>query len=107
MIQTNKLTELIKAKELYTVSATTYGEAIETYKTIATLYASITTQRGNTSFNNLPGNVYSDSISFYMRYFPACKKGIRIEYNCQDYEISNFTHIQRNQATVIDCIAVK
>lgn len=107
MIQTSKLTEMLKVKELCAVSATTYGEAIETYATIATIYASITTQRGNTTFNNLPGNVYSDSISFYMRYYPSCKKGIRIEYNCQDYEVINFTHVQRNQATIIECIGVK
>ncbi|SKC53509.1 head-tail adaptor protein [Ohtaekwangia koreensis] len=107
MIQTNKLTELLKVKELYTVSATTYGEPIESYKTVATIYATITNQRGNISFNSLPGNVYSDSISFYMRYFPACKKGTRIEYNCQDYEVINFTHVQRNQATIIECIGIK
>ena len=107
MVQAAKLTEKLIFKEL-TVSATTYGETIETFKPVLIVYASITNQKGNTNFNQLPGNVYSDDISFYMRYIPITdKKKYRIEYNSNDYEITNVTSIQRNRATVIDCIGVR
>jgi head-tail adaptor len=105
MVQTNKLTELLTIKEL-TVSATTYGEAIETYKPVLYVYGSIINQKGNTTFT-APGAVYNDAITFYLRYLPILqKKKYRIEYGGKDYEINNVTMVQRNAATVIDCSAV-
>jgi len=103
-IQTNRLSELIIIKEL-TISATTYGETINVYKPVKYIYASILNQKGDTRFKM--GNVYEDTISFFCRYQKIQKKGIRIEYNCQDYDVINITTVQRNQNTIIDCIAVQ
>ena len=106
MVQTNRLTELLVLKEL-TVSATTYGEAIEIYRPIKALYASITTQRGDRNFT-APGAVYTDSISFYTRFFDVSdKKKLRVEYNGDDYVIENITTVQRNKATILECKSVK
>src|SRR5687768_5195214 len=106
MVQAAKLTERLIIKEL-TISATSYGEAVEIFKPVLIVYASISNQRGNTTFNQLPGNVYADSISFYLRYLPITdKKKYRIEYNGDDYEITNISTVQRSRATVIDCINV-
>ncbi len=109
MIQSARLTELLIIQRL-DVSGTSYGGVIENWCDYKTVYASIITQRGNTSFND--GNHYQDTISFYLRWIPLQKKGYRIKYkgNCNDftyYEINNLTTIQRNQALVIDCSSVE
>jgi hypothetical protein len=106
MVQTARLTERLILKEL-TVSANTYGEVISIYRPVATIYASITSQRGSTSFN-APGTTYSDSISFYMRYLGILeKKKYIVEYGLNDYEIENITHVSRNAATIIECVTAK
>lgn len=108
MVIGGKLTEKLIIKTL-SVSATTYGEVISTYTPWKTVYASITTQRGNKGFDSsVQGNIYTDSISFYLRYYKLGddKKQYRIEYNGQDYDIDNITVVQRNKALVIDCRSV-
>lgn len=101
MIQTNKLTEKLIIKHI-TTSASTYGEVVNIYKPICTVFASITSQRGNMAFNENNGNIYNDNISFYMRFKNLDKKKTVIEYNCEDYQINNITNIGRT-ATIIDC----
>lgn len=109
MVLAGKLTEKLIIKTL-SVSGTSYGEVISDYTPWKTVYASITTQRGNKSFDSaIQGDVYRDTISFYMRYYKlgVDKKQYRIQYNGQDYDIKNITVVQRNKAIVIDCVAVK
>lgn len=109
MVIAGKLTEKLIIKTL-TVSATTLGEPVETYSTYKTIYASITNQKGNNSFNtDLPGHVYTDRISFFARYMklPNDVKTYRIDYKGKLYKIINLTTIQRNVATVIDLEVAK
>jgi head-tail adaptor len=101
MIQTAKLTERLVLKEI-AFSATTAGEVIEICRPIAVVYASIVNQRGDAGFKSNTGLVYTDNISFYMRYRNLDPKSTVIEYNGEDYGIDNITHVSRN-ATVIDC----
>jgi head-tail adaptor len=107
MIQANKLTELLIIKQLSAVSATTTGEPIEIYSVVARVYGSVLNQKGNNKFNENGGNNYFDGISFYLRYLPLCKKGLRVEYNGKDYQVENFTHVRRAEATTINLIGVK
>jgi SPP1 family predicted phage head-tail adaptor len=106
MIQTNRLTELIKIKVLST-SGSSYGEVIETYKPVLDVWATVLTEKGQMSFN-APGNVYNNTISFYMRYLPIVeRKKYRVEHDGQDYEIEEITHVSRRAATIIRVRGVK
>ena len=108
MVLSAKLTEKLILKTL-TVSASTIGEPIEIFSTVKTFYASITTQRGNRSFDStVQSETYTDSVAFYTYFFRLDnpKKQYRIEYNGELYEVMNFTPIQR-EAVVIDCRRIK
>lgn len=104
MILAAKLSEKLSIQKLE-VSGTTYGGIIETWCDYKTVYASITTQRGNTRFAD--GNQYFDGISFYLRFISLDRKGYRILYNGNTYQINNISPIQRNKALVIDCTSVE
>lgn len=109
MIQTNRLTEKL-AVQYSTVSGNSYGAPIEVWSDVRIVFGSITNQRGNNSFSEgYDGKVYTDAISFYLRYLPIAKKGVWIHHYATDstYEIINVTHVGRNQATVVDCVSVK
>jgi head-tail adaptor len=104
VVQTSRLTEKLEILQLATVSASTYGEAVQTYKVVQTIYASILAEKGNTSFDS-PGTTYNNSISFYGRYIPMLnKKDFRIRYCEEDYRIEEITHVSRNAATIIRCV---
>jgi len=107
-MNTARLTEKLTIKEL-TTSATTEGIAVQYWRPIKTIAASITSQRGNMTFDGeYLGETYTDNVSFYCRYIRGLKKKeTRIEWNCQEYEIINTATVQRNVATVIDCVGVK
>lgn len=105
MVQTAKLTELVEIQQLC-VSGNSFGAPIEKWETFGKIYMSILNQRGNTNFN-APGNVYNDAISFYGRFINLSKKGFRVLYKENIYELVNVTPIQRNQAIILDCIGVQ
>jgi len=100
-MQTNKLTEKIELLEVK-YSGGTMGISVPYYRTVNILFASITNQRGQNGFDQ--GNIYTDSISFYLRYTSLMKaKKHVVKCNGELYELNNVTHIRRNVATIIDC----
>jgi hypothetical protein len=107
-IDTARLTERITILQ-QSISATTMLERVETYTPVKIIAATILNQRGSTSFDN--GYVYSDRLSFFVRYLPiislADKKKFLIEYNCQRYEIENITTVGRREATIIDVVGIR
>jgi head-tail adaptor len=105
MVLTARLTELLTIQQV-TYTGETFADKGEKWIDVKQVYGSIVNQRGSTSFT-APGNVYSDGISFYMRWIEIDQKGTRIKYKDQYYEIVNCTTVQRNQALVIDCVAVQ
>jgi head-tail adaptor len=107
-MNTARLTEILVIKQL-TTSASTEGIAVQYWRPVKTIAASITNQRGNLAFDSeYLGATYTDNVSFYCRFQRGLKKKeTRIEWQCKDYEVINITTVQRNVATVIDCVGVK
>ncbi len=100
--QTARLTEELELQELIS-SGNTYGEAIESWKTIRIIKATQQTQKGKL-YNNSYDQYVMDYITFYCRYTPFLKKGTRILYKGEPYKIFNVNSVTRNQATIIDLI---
>lgn len=101
MIQTSRLTEKLDLLQL-TSSATTYGTTVPFWKTVGTIFGSILVERGQKSYDQLPGAIYETDIRFYLRYNPVLdKKMYRIGYQGHIYKIVEIATVQRNQATII------
>lgn len=82
-----------------------YGDPNPDKIDVKSVYASITTRKGNTTFDQ--GELYNDNISFYLRYDTSIKAKVNaIRYNDAIYSITNCTHNRQSMSTIIDCVAV-
>jgi SPP1 family predicted phage head-tail adaptor len=102
MVTTSKLTERLEIQQLV-LSATTYGEGVETWQTVRVIYGTQTAQKGKLYKNNFD-QYDMDFIEFYCRYTPLLRKGTRILYKGDAYKIYNLNTVTRKQATVITLI---
>ena len=102
MITTSRLSEKLEIQELV-ISASTYGEAVESWKTVRVIYGTQTIQKGKLIDGTFEQSAM-DYLSFYCRYTPLLKKGVRIMYNGEPYKIFNTNTVTRNQATIIELI---
>jgi head-tail adaptor len=106
VIDSYRLTEKLIIEYL-TTSTNEYGGTDETWEAVATIGASIVNQKGSLRFDKqVASGEYFDSISFYCRYIRDIdKKAYRVLYNNEPYKIINVTTVQRNQNTVLECVA--
>ena len=77
------------------------GEVWRDYKTFM---GTVVAQKGSTAFKD--GNTYVDSITIHARrFFLDGEKGYRVRFNSKNYEIKNWTPVDR-YSMVIDAQAV-
>ena|SRR5882762_3298970 len=100
-----QLTELLEIQSLI-VSASTYGEVINTWVTVRKVKASIIKQKDEYKYQQ-GINPMMDSISFFMRYIPLNTKGNQILYENEAYKILSITDVPRNKNTIIECVRAK
>lgn len=110
MVFTHKLTEKLDLYFLTTTGKTGIGNAKPVEVFYKTVFASITTQKGSSTFDTgIVSENYNDQVSFYCRYLPELgspKKQFRIYWNGLKYKVVNLTHVTPRTATVIDCLNV-
>src|SRR5687767_4692490 len=106
-MQTAKVIEKLTLLKL-NVSRGDLGEPLEFWEPLQVLYGSILNERGSKNFSNLPGDVYTTTLRFWLRYNPMInKKGMKVEYNEEKYKVLEVTHISPRQATIILIEAVQ